>query len=200
MSNLTLITLAWGSSTSKESRKARIAGRLVFKTPGDHPLVAMWYPAGGAEEAGQPCRETRGVGHRGTGVRMLWAEDACPVHAEVLLLPGAMRQHGVHLSVPKIYEILRERYVIRSKWKKRRRREPVPVASGPSQVVQMDTVMFGSLFAFTVIDIYTKEADILVAPASGPGPHGCLWVCLSRAGHGAALQWLGGVDSNGRRQ
>ena len=55
--------------------------------------------------------------------------------------------HGVHLSVPKIYEILRERYVIRSKWKKRRRREPVPVASGPSQVVQMDTVMFGSLFA-----------------------------------------------------
>ena len=96
---------------------------------------------------------------------MLWAEDC--------LLPGAM--HGVHLSVPKIYEILRERYVTRSKWKKRRRREPVPVASGPSRVVPMDTVMFGSLFAFTAIDIYTKEADILVAPAL-TAAYGCAFL------------------------
>ena len=29
----------------------------------------------------------------------------------------------------------------------------------------MDTVMFGWLFAFTGIDIYTREADILLAPA-----------------------------------
>ena len=67
----------------------------------------------------------------------------------------------MRLSVPKIYEILREKYVIRSKWKKNRRRGPVPVAGGPRQVVQMDTVMFGNLFAFTAIDIHTREADIL---------------------------------------
>ena len=36
------------------------------------------------------------------------------------------REHGIHLSVPKIYEILAEKYVIRSKWKKNKDRGPVP--------------------------------------------------------------------------
>ena len=84
------------------------------------------------------------------------------------------REHGMRLSVPKIYEILREKYVIRSKWKKNRRRGPVPVAGGPRQVVQMDTVMFG-MFAFTAIDIHTREADILVAPAL-TAAYGCTFL------------------------
>jgi transposase InsO family protein len=29
----------------------------------------------------------------------------------------------------------------------------------------MDTVMFGEVFAFTAVDVFTREADILVAPA-----------------------------------
>ena len=75
------------------------------------------------------------------------------------------REHGVSLSVPKIYEILKERYIIRSKWKENRSRGPVPKASGPRQVVKMDTIMFGGLFAFTGTDIYTGEANIMMAPA-----------------------------------
>ena len=43
--------------------------------------------------------------------------------------------------------------------------DPSLSQGGPRQVVQMDTVMFGNLFAFTAIDIHTREADILVAPA-----------------------------------
>ena len=31
-------------------------------------------------------------------------------------------EHEVHLSVPKIYEVLKEKYVIRSKWKKNKER------------------------------------------------------------------------------
>ena len=31
-------------------------------------------------------------------------------------------------------------------------------------VIQMDTVAFGHLFAFTGIDIYTKEADVMLRP------------------------------------
>ena len=85
------------------------------------------------------------------------------------------REHGVHLSVPKIYEILRERYVIRSKWRKNQRRGPVPAATRPRQVVQMDTIMFGELFAFTAIDIYTKEADIMLAPAL-TAAYGCAFL------------------------
>jgi len=33
----------------------------------------------------------------------------------------------------------------------------------PREVIQMDTIDFGELFAFTAIDIFTREADILIA-------------------------------------
>jgi len=75
------------------------------------------------------------------------------------------REHGVKLSVPKIYEVLAEKYVIRSKWKKNKVRGEAPQASAPRQVVQMDTVDFGGLFAFTAVDIYSREADVLLSPA-----------------------------------
>ena len=71
--------------------------------------------------------------------------------------------YGIHLSVPKIYEILAEKYVIRSKWKKNKERGLLPVASQPREVIQMDTIDFGELYAFTAIDIFSKEADILLA-------------------------------------
>lgn len=75
------------------------------------------------------------------------------------------KEHGVKLSVPKIYEVLAEKYVIRSKWKKNQARGMVPHADRPRQVIQMDSVDFGGLFAFTAIDIYSREADILLRPA-----------------------------------
>jgi len=52
-------------------------------------------------------------------------------------------EHGIHLSVPKIYEILAEKYVIRSRWRKNRERGPIPQASTPREVVQMDSMDFG---------------------------------------------------------
>lgn len=73
-------------------------------------------------------------------------------------------ERGIHLSVPKIYEILKEKYVIRSKWKKNKERGEIPKASSPREVIQVDTIDFGELYAFTAIDIFTKEADILIAP------------------------------------
>ncbi len=72
-------------------------------------------------------------------------------------------EHTVHLSVPKIYEILAEKYVLRSKWQKNKVRGAVPKAFTPREVIQMDTIDFGELYAFTAIDIYTREADILIA-------------------------------------
>lgn len=75
------------------------------------------------------------------------------------------KEHGVKLSVPKIYEVLAERYTLRSKWKKNQVRGKVPQADAPRQVVQMDTVDFGGLFAFTAVDIFSREADVLLRPA-----------------------------------
>ena len=74
------------------------------------------------------------------------------------------KEKGISISVPKIYEILAEKYVIRSKWKKNKKRGQAPKASKPREVIQMDTIDFGELYAFTAIDIFTKEADILITP------------------------------------
>ena len=75
------------------------------------------------------------------------------------------KEHNTRLSVPKIYEILAEKYKIKSKWKKNQIRGPVPHASKPREVIQMDTVDFGEVFAFTGIDIFTKEADVVIFPS-----------------------------------
>jgi transposase len=76
------------------------------------------------------------------------------------------KEEGVRLSVPKIYEILNEKYTLGTSYsRKRRKRGPVPEASAPREVVQMDTVMFGKVFAFTAVDIFSREADVYLAPA-----------------------------------
>lgn len=107
------------------------------------------------------------------------------------------REHGVKLSVPKIYEILAEKYVIRSKWKKNQKRGAVPVASGAREVLQFDSISFGGVFAFTAIDIWSKEADVLLRPAltSGDGLS-FLEVCMRRrfGGHTQLLQTDGGSE------
>ena len=72
-------------------------------------------------------------------------------------------EHNSHLSVPKIYQILTEKYVIRSKWKKNTARGAVPKVSKPREEIQMDTIDFGELYFFTTVDIFTREADILIA-------------------------------------
>jgi len=74
------------------------------------------------------------------------------------------KEHGISVSVPKIYEILSEKYQIRSKWKKNQERGTVPVATKPREVIQMDTVDFGDIYAFTGVDIFSKEADVLLTP------------------------------------
>lgn len=73
-------------------------------------------------------------------------------------------EYGIDLGVKSIYKILKEKYKLRSKWKKNQKRGPVPKASKKREVIQMDTVDFGEIFAFTGVDIFSKEVDILLAP------------------------------------
>lgn len=75
------------------------------------------------------------------------------------------KEHHTSISVPKIYEILAEKYEIKSKWKKNQKRGLVPKATHPREVIQMDTVDFGDVFAFTGIDIFSKEADVILFPS-----------------------------------
>lgn len=69
------------------------------------------------------------------------------------------KEHQISLSVPKIYEVLAEKYTLRSKWAKNQKRGKVPQAEAARKVIQMDTVHFGQVFAFTAVDIFSHEAD-----------------------------------------
>lgn len=75
------------------------------------------------------------------------------------------KEHGVSLGTTTIYKILAEKYQLRTKWKKNKVRGHVPKAQSPREVVQMDTVDFGEIFAFTAVDIFTKEVDVLLRPS-----------------------------------
>ena len=71
-----------------------------------------------------------------------------------------LSDYNSDLSHTTIYKILREKYKLRSKWKKYKIRGPVPKAIKPREVVQMDSVDFGNIYAFTGVDIFTKEAEV----------------------------------------
>lgn len=107
------------------------------------------------------------------------------------------KEKNTHLSVPKIYEILSEKYTIRSKWKKNQQRGAVPEASKAREVVQMDSIDFGGLFAFTGVDIFSKEADIFLAPElTAKFGHQFLHQSMDRRfdGHVSLLQTDGGSE------
>lgn len=72
------------------------------------------------------------------------------------------RTYDVTIGISTIYRILGEKYQLRSKWKKNQVRGLVPKASREREVIQHDTVDFGELFAFTAIDIFTKEARVVM--------------------------------------
>lgn len=75
------------------------------------------------------------------------------------------KEHKIKLSVPAIYEVLNEKFEIKSKWKKGTVIiGPVPIAEKKREIVQMDTIDFGDIFAFTAIDIVARDADVFMAP------------------------------------
>lgn len=75
------------------------------------------------------------------------------------------KDYGMQVSVTTIYKVLGEKYQLRSKWQKNQKRGPVPTAQAAREVVQIDSVDFGGFFAFTAVDIYTRESDVLLRPA-----------------------------------
>jgi IS30 family transposase len=75
------------------------------------------------------------------------------------------KEYAEELSVSTIYRVLGEKYVLRSKWKKNLKRgKPLVSATKPREVIQTDTVDFGQVFAFTAIDIFTKEPSVILKP------------------------------------
>lgn len=104
------------------------------------------------------------------------------------------------VSVTTIYKILSEKYQLRSRWHKNHQRGPVPVAQAARQVVQMDTVVFGEVFAFTAIDIFSKESAVLLRPAlEAVDGKAFLQYCMRRRfdGFSKIIQTDGGAEFKG---
>jgi transposase len=168
MSNLTLITLAW-ELYGQGVPKTKIAKHL-----GKHrETIILWIQgierlglSGFLEEYENAKRGPR-EGRQVDPIlkRRVWEirereMDCCGQKIAYFL----KKEYNTSISTPKIYEILKEKYIIKSKWKKNQERGPIPEANKSREVVQMATIDFGDLFAFTGIDIYTREADVLVTP------------------------------------
>ena len=201
MSNLTLIILAW-ELYQQGVPKSRIAMQLHK----NRETIHLWLQGIAVEgllpflERYQQAKKGPRPARRVDPLVKRWVWELREREAQCCgqkIAYFMVREHGVHLSVPKIYEVLRERYIVRSKWKKNHVRGPVPHATAPRQVVQMDSILLGGLYAFTGIDIYTREADILVAPAL-TSAYGRTFLDRAMArrfgGHVALIQTDGGSE------
>jgi transposase len=169
MTNQTLITLAW-ELYEQGVPKLHIAQKL-----GKHrETIHLWIQ--GIERQGflsflssyDQAKKGPRIKRQTDGLIKRWVWDirkreldCCGEKIQYFLL----KEKGIKLAVSHIYDILHERYQLRSKWQKNKKRGSVPKASKPREVIQMDSIDLGGLFAFTGIDIFTKEADILIAPA-----------------------------------
>jgi len=110
------------------------------------------------------------------------------------------QSYGSSPGVTTIYKVLREKYQLRSKWKKNQVRGPVPKASYPRQVIQMDSVNFGQVFAFTGIDIFSKEVVVKLYPSltSKDGEDFLHFSFKTRFNHSDLLQTDGGSEFKDR--
>lgn len=168
MQNTTLITLCWElyeHGMTKVSIAARLGKHretvhLWIKGIQKEGLLGFLNSYQQAKKGERQSRQVDPIVKRWVWIIREREMDCCGQKIQYFL----KREYDIHLSVPKIYEILSEKYLIRSRWKKNHARGPIPRASRPREVVQMDTIDFGGLFAFTAIDIFTREADILLAP------------------------------------
>lgn len=171
MNQLTKISLAW-ELYEQNTPKSHIAQRLGIQRETVHIWInkIITNPKGllgfldqyqKAKKGQRPRRQVDPILKRRVWAIREREMDCCGQK----ILYFLEKEYGQHISVPKIYEILAERYVIKSKWKKYYKRGPVPIANHPREVIQMDTVDFGELFAFTAVDIFSREADIVLRPS-----------------------------------
>jgi transposase InsO family protein len=79
-----------------------------------------------------------------------------------------------------------------------KRRGPVPQASGPRQVIQIDTTDLGAVYAFTTIDTYTREGQVVLSPSlTSRDGAAALEKVMGYFGNSRLIQTDGGTESAG---
>ena len=106
-----------------------------------------------------------------------------------------LAKEGIQLSRSTVYRILNKHLRLRSKWRRNVSRGSLPRAGGPREVIQMDTIDFGQVFAFTAIDIHTREGQVVLQPGI-TAEHGqaALETLMAYFGHCQVIQTDGGSE------
>src|SRR5512139_420605 len=106
-----------------------------------------------------------------------------------------LRQEGIVLSRSTVYRILKKYVQVPVRFRRNIRRGPVPQAHEPREVIQMDTVEFGEVFAFTALDTFTREGIVVLRPGqTARDGRAALQVVHARWGHCHILQTDGGSE------
>lgn len=107
------------------------------------------------------------------------------------------KEYGIEMSVETIYKVLREKYQLRSKYKRNKYGE-APKGKEDREVVQADTVDFGEVYAYTYIDTYTRQAvvDLELGLESEDG-YASMTVAKKRMNRIKLLQVDGGPEFKG---
>jgi len=200
MTNASLITICWElyeqgipkSHIAKRLGKHRETIHLWIKVIRQYGLMGFLDKYHQAKKGARKKRQANPIVKRWVWEIREREYDCCGQKIQYFL----KKEHATHLSVPKIYEILSEKYVIHSKWKKNQKRGKVPKATAPREVIQMDSMDFGDLYAFTAIDIFTKEADVFLTTEL-TARFGCEFLYQSmrqRFGRACLIQTDGGAE------
>ncbi len=110
------------------------------------------------------------------------------------------QEYGLQVGVTTIYKVLAEKYQLRAPSHHNQRHGAIPVAQAPRPVVQMDSVNFGQVFAFTAIDVFSKESAVLLRPhLEGADGRAFLQMCMPACfgGFVQLIQTDGGPEFKG---
>jgi transposase InsO family protein len=106
-----------------------------------------------------------------------------------------LNKEGIVLSRSTVYRILAKHLQLRVKWRRNISRGRLPQAQGPREVIQMDTVDFGGVFAFTAIDTFTREGLVMLQPGvTAKDGAAALRVVKAYWGHCQTIQTDGGSE------
>lgn len=112
-----------------------------------------------AAKKGRRVRKTHGsVAQRVLSLRRAY-RNCCGQKIVYLL-----KQEGIELSVSTVYRILNKHLTTLHKHVRTAKGEPARRGRQPREVIQMDTVELGAVYAFTAIDTYTKESAVVMRP------------------------------------
>ncbi len=109
-----------------------------------------------------------------------------------------LAKEGIQLSRSTVYRILNRHWQLRSKGRRNRLRGPQLRATGPRQVLQMDTIDLGDVYAFTAIDSYTREGQVVLRPGlTSQDGKAALEQFMAYFGHSQLIQTDGGSEFEG---